>query len=192
MGGHISRSWAAGSKSQLVVRWDGSKWEYSTTQAFVKNNCLVLQPSIHTGGWEWYRLIVFSEGDLRGVLHDLDKGSGLEVLTKRTIEGELVRENLVITASGLLGGLTEYQAEALAIALRNGYYSIPKKVTTEDISRKLGVSRSTYEEHLRKAESKVLTAIEPFIFKSELRRQKTLESPAKTLSATTGSGLIDA
>jgi predicted DNA binding protein len=173
MGGRVSRSSITDSKCQLVVRWSGVAWEYSTSRAFVRNNSLLLQPTIHTEGWEWYRAIAFSEEDLKGVLQDLDQNSTLEVLTKRAVEGALVRENLVITASGLLGGLTGFQAEALIVALKNGYYSIPKRVTTEDISQKLGISRPTYEEHLRKAESKVLTSMEPFIYSSARMRRKT-------------------
>lgn len=36
-------------------------------------------------------------------------------------------------------------------------------MTTDEIARKLGLPRTTYEEHLRKAECKALNALAPFI-----------------------------
>jgi predicted DNA binding protein len=59
--------------------------------------------------------------------------------------------------------LTEKQVDALMAALDNGYYEVPKKKTAEEIARKYGVPRTTYEEHVRKAESKIFRAIAPYI-----------------------------
>jgi predicted DNA-binding protein (UPF0251 family) len=36
-------------------------------------------------------------------------------------------------------------------------------VGTEDVARTAGVSRSTYEEHLRKAENRVMDALVPYL-----------------------------
>ena len=52
--------------------------------------------------------------------------------------------------------LTGKQIEALSKEYDYGYYSTPRRITTESISATLGISRSTYEEHLRKAENKVI------------------------------------
>jgi hypothetical protein len=40
---------------------------------------------------------------------------------------------------------------------------VPKRVTTDEIAERLGVPRTTYEEHLRKAEGKVLRAVAPYL-----------------------------
>jgi predicted DNA binding protein len=47
--------------------------------------------------------------------------------------------------------------------VENGYYQVPKKVTTEEMASKLRLPRTTYEEHLRKAEGKVLRSMAPYI-----------------------------
>src|SRR5204863_7260530 len=39
----------------------------------------------------------------------------------------------------------------------------PREVTTENIARSLGVSRSTYEEHLRKAENRIVGNPIPYL-----------------------------
>ena len=57
----------------------------------------------------------------------------------------------------------------LVFALENGYYQVPKKVTTEEIASKLKLPRTTYEEHLRKAEGKVLRSMAPYISLSPAR-----------------------
>ena len=52
--------------------------------------------------------------------------------------------------------LTKQQKRALEIAIENGYYTYPRKIKLEKLAKLIGVSLSTYQEHLRKAESKIL------------------------------------
>jgi len=49
------------------------------------------------------------------------------------------------------------------VALELGYYQVPKKMTTKELARKHKVPRTTFEEHLRKAESKVLLTLALYI-----------------------------
>lgn len=55
--------------------------------------------------------------------------------------------------------LTEKQKQALRLAINEGYYHFPRHIDLEGLSKIIGVSRVTYQEHLRKAESKVLPGI---------------------------------
>lgn len=163
MGGHVVRKSLADSTVQLVISWDGTKYEYSTSRVFTKHNCLVLQPTIHAEGWEWYRLVAFSKRDLNGLFAELDLSGDVEVMSKKVVKDGTVRDDLLITTSDLLGNLTANQADALMVALDNGYYSVPKKATTESLAARMGVPRTTYEEHLRKAESKVMQSVAPYV-----------------------------
>jgi len=52
--------------------------------------------------------------------------------------------------------MTENQRDALELASKEGYYAYPRRIRLEDLSRISGISLSTFREHLRKAESKVL------------------------------------
>ena len=54
-------------------------------------------------------------------------------------------------------GMTERQSRALGTAQGLGYYAFPRKGRLSDVSRSLGVSRSTAAELLRRAEAKVVT-----------------------------------
>lgn len=53
--------------------------------------------------------------------------------------------------------LSEKQQEAIQVALRVGYYDIPREATTEDVALELDCATTTAAEHLRKAESQVFS-----------------------------------
>ncbi len=55
--------------------------------------------------------------------------------------------------------LTEKQQTVLLSAYKMGYYDIPRRVTTEEIAKKLGLVDSTVVEHLRKAEQRIIKQI---------------------------------
>jgi len=59
----------------------------------------------------------------------------------------------------LLSMLTDRQQEVFRTAVELGYYEIPRHATHEDIADRLGCAPSTVDEHLRKAESRVLSAL---------------------------------
>ncbi|MFH1587951.1 MAG: helix-turn-helix domain-containing protein [Candidatus Diapherotrites archaeon] len=52
--------------------------------------------------------------------------------------------------------LTEKQKKTVLTAYKNGYYEYPKKTTIESLARQLKLGASTAQEHLRKAEQKLL------------------------------------
>ena len=59
----------------------------------------------------------------------------------------------------VLSLLTDRQLEVFETAVEDGYYDIPRRATHEDIADDLGCAPSTVDEHLRKAESRILTSL---------------------------------
>jgi len=112
---------------------------------------------------EWYRVIAFSERDLRQLFKDLDKHCRVEVTSRRTIPNESIRDTLLVSTATLFGGLTAKQRRALLAALDQGYYYIPRKATAGKIAERLGMPRTSYVDHLRKAENKVLQAVGSYL-----------------------------
>ena len=51
---------------------------------------------------------------------------------------------------------TENQKQALNLAIKNGYYDYPRKISIQDLAKHLDLSFSTFHAHLRKAEQKIL------------------------------------
>lgn len=55
-------------------------------------------------------------------------------------------------------GLTDRQFDALAAAVESGYYDYPRSGTVEEVADRIDAAPSTASEHLRKAESAMMSA----------------------------------
>ena len=62
-------------------------------------------------------------------------------------------------AESLLSKLTVKQRQALLTAFALGYYDVPRRISSEGLSRHLDADKSTIVEHLRKAERKLIDRI---------------------------------
>jgi hypothetical protein len=59
----------------------------------------------------------------------------------------------------LLKVLTDKQRQIIIQAKKNGYYQYPRRINTQELSEKLGISKATTVEHLRKAEMRLMSNI---------------------------------
>lgn len=69
------------------------------------------------------------------------------------------REAVHMSVLNMLPKLSSQQKRAMEIAIQNGYYSYPKKSKMQDLAKIMGISYSTYQQHLKVAESKLLPAL---------------------------------
>ncbi len=53
--------------------------------------------------------------------------------------------------------MTPKQENAVRLALENGYYEIPRKISIDELSRLSGASRSSFDVTLRTAEKKIIS-----------------------------------
>ncbi|HEX2169848.1 MAG TPA: helix-turn-helix domain-containing protein [Nitrososphaera sp.] len=61
--------------------------------------------------------------------------------------------------ASLLSKLTRRQRQMLLTAYALGYYDVPRRISSDELSRHLKVDKSTIVEHLRKAERKLIGSI---------------------------------
>ena len=134
-----------------------------TLPTIEKQNCLNLQPMIYSGGWEWYHVTAFSDRDVKNLFKDLEKHCTVEVTSRKAISEDSIHNNLLITTRSLFGDLTSKQVNALVTALDHGYYNFPRGKTAEEIALKLGVPRTSFTDHLRKAQNKVIHAVGAYV-----------------------------
>lgn len=59
----------------------------------------------------------------------------------------------------VLASLTDRQREVLVAAKRLGYYDYPRRMNAEELSKRVGVSKATLVEHLRKAEGRLMKSL---------------------------------
>lgn len=125
--------------------------------------CMHLEPIEYNKGMEKRRLISFEEEKLGPLFSRLDAVGENRVILKRDLKPKNIRDLFTVSLSSLFGRLTSLQYSALRDALNHGYYDIPRRVPVRKISESRGVPRSTFEEHLHKAENKVMKSVAPYL-----------------------------
>ncbi|MFT4923464.1 MAG: putative DNA binding protein [Haloarculaceae archaeon] len=137
--------------------------EASIVDRFEEHNCLYQSPTIYRQGWEHYTVVAFDGDDVRKLLADLRSDREIELLSKTSISETQIPHSMLAPASQLFEDLTDRQLAALQLALERGYYEQPRKSSLRELAEQTAVARSTYEEHLRKAENKLLTNAGQFL-----------------------------
>lgn len=139
-----------------VPRWD------SITELFAELGLHYRTGTEITGGYERWVLYLDAEDDLSTVI-DAVEARGNEVELVRQLEMHEVDAAPRFETAGVLHDLTPRQREALAAAIRAGYYGHEKDAGVEDIAAELGVSTTTAWEHLARAEGKVMDDFGEFL-----------------------------
>lgn len=137
--------------------------ENSIVERFEAHNCLYQPPTVHRNGWEEYQLIAFDEADFAAVYTDLEADREIEVLSKGRVAESHLPHNMLAPVDRLFETLTDRQLAALRIALENGYYEQPRRCSVSDLAERTTVARATFEEHLRKAENKLISNAGEFV-----------------------------
>jgi predicted DNA binding protein len=116
----------------------------------------IIRPSpviINKKGFHIWDLASFNRKVLERVLEFAEKKLGGEIISFR----EEKINNISFTK--LLPDLTKNQKNALGFAINNGYYNYPKKIKMEDLAKKMKISYSTFQAHLKKAEGKIIPSV---------------------------------
>jgi len=122
------------------------------------------EPVIYQGGWEHYRIITHDQANIARFVQRLGRSGGkVELLSLRPFRLHGVAQDTLLTSSSVLAGLTDKQVRVLLEACLQGYFEEPSKVDLDTLAKRNGLSRSTYGEHLRKAQAKLMANLSPTI-----------------------------
>ena len=97
--------------------------------------------------------VIFARFD-RSNVDDFD----VTVDSKRTINVP-VSGSPLLRAEQFVPDLSPRQHEVILAAWERGYYEIPREVTTAELAESFGLDRRTVENHIRRAEQKLVNAI---------------------------------
>lgn len=112
--------------------------------------CTILWPAVYRDGWEHYTLLAPSDARLHTLVRRL--GHFGETVLEAASDVPAGSVGATVPVADLAAGLTKRQLEALRLAVRAGYYEVPRRVEARELAAQVGLGRSTFEEHLRKAE----------------------------------------
>lgn len=128
-----------------------------------RHNCLLLPPLRYAGGAKFCRVLALDPAALTACYRDLiEDGFSVTVERKREIE-TVTHDAPLLTLDGVLPDLSPRQREVFSTANDRGYYEIPRETTTEAIAEAVGIERRTAEEHLRRAENKLVAALIDYV-----------------------------
>jgi DNA-binding CsgD family transcriptional regulator len=96
--------------------------------------------------------MVGKENEIKKLLHYANKwgDNSFKILGLTSIDAK---------GESLLSKLTPRQRQMLLAAYALGYYDVPRRISSDDLSMHLDLDKSTVVEHLRKAERKLIGAI---------------------------------
>lgn len=125
-----------------------------------RHGCLLVPPLRYARGAKLCRVLALDPADLTTLYRDLLEERTVTVESKRSIDDPTV-ETPTTRANVGPSQLSPRQRDALAVAVERGYYELPRETTTAEIATELEVGRRTAEEHLRRAERKIMQSLVP-------------------------------
>ncbi len=152
-----------GTDTSILVMKHKPMKDGPSVRLLYKFSCLPIYPYVFHRGWLMINAIALDDYRLPQMFSHLRKLSDLKIDGQAKMNLDLLRENFMIPMSEIVSNLTPKQAESLLVAIKHGYYQVPRKSRFEDISRAIKIPRTTYEEHVRKAESKVVNSVGPYL-----------------------------
>jgi predicted DNA binding protein len=124
---------------------------------------LVIPPIAYEKGWEYIRVIAFRHEGITKLLARLkEDGFNVEILRKTPFDG-YIASSLTLSTDTLFSSLTDKQMDALLTAYAQGYFRFPRGSDLQTIASKEKIGRTTFLEHLKKGENKIITALIPHI-----------------------------
>lgn len=138
----------------LVVEMDSTG---GLRQAFRQRGYLHLGPTDHRRGIERRTLLTARpHQDILADLADLSSTHDAEVTVRRF--GPLSNASTSVRTPDR-SSLSVRQREAFELARERGYFEYPRRTTAGELADELDVTKSTFLEHLHKAENKLLETI---------------------------------
>ncbi len=121
-----------------------------------------VKPTVnHFDGHEYWEVASWDRKVIEQFIKELEKHMDICIILK--LEQAHLKE---VRFPQLMPQLSENQKKILEIAYKHGFYNYPKKKSIKDLAKIAKLSVSTFQEHLRKAEIKIL----PLIIEEQVKK----------------------
>lgn len=201
--GAVASEWRADPRIRNVTQlYEGARGtrfrvtyarDHSLYPLIVQQTLLSLGTVTVTGGTEYYTLLG-EPAEVEGLLSLLNQHGTTRVQSVRGGAEPLDAKQPDFTTS-LAHVLTQKQLEALVLAHTQGYYNWPRFQSASELAVRVGLSSAAFLDHLRRAESKALTAVLDNLMTTDperiqaLRSRFTASAPAKPIGLASGAAL---
>jgi hypothetical protein len=127
------------------------------------HNMLLLMPVSYEAGWEFFHAIAFRHRDFKLFMEAVQRlPCELVLIRKATVDGN-IGGSVPVSVNDLFGDLTGKQVETLLMSYFMGYFSFPRKASVVKIASAKNIPRTTFQEHLTKAENKLVASLVPYL-----------------------------
>jgi predicted DNA binding protein len=162
-GSRILRKTSDGKSYQFLIMTCACERRGSTLDLIMGSDCLYVPPIKFQGGWETYHVVTFDNGAAGRLLEKFGSKGKAEIESQKQIDIGTFDQSSVMPLVNPLSSLTSMQLNALATSMAFGYYRQPRRTSTGKIAAALKVPRTTFQDHRKKAESKLMTALTPYV-----------------------------
>ena len=131
-----------------------SKLSHMPSQSYLKKVFHITPVEVDETGTETWEVGGWERKDIREFIEKIKENTyKLDYFKILKIEKTKLQE---IYFPKIMPLMTLNQKKALEIAIENNYYDYPRSVELKDLAKIMGISLSTYRQHLRLAEKRVL------------------------------------
>jgi predicted DNA binding protein len=124
---------------------------------------LVINPVMFARGWQYHRIVVLHHDHINKVFSKFEEACFVPWMLRKVPFRGFSESQMTIATETLFADLTEKQVNAVLTAYAYGYFKRPRDADVQTIADKIGLSRTTFQEHLKKGENKIMKAIIPHI-----------------------------
>jgi predicted DNA binding protein len=150
-----------GELSALVMFDHQSKG--SSVNMVAKCGCFLIFPMVIIAGREYFHILGFDKGASTRLLKTFRAEGNARIEKERRINFEISGLSSIMPLINPISDMTSKQIAALAMSMRYGYYELPRHTSTGKIASALNVPRTTFQDHRKKAETKLMNALAPYI-----------------------------
>lgn len=134
-----------------------------------EHGCWIVPPVTYRGGWETHRIISSDNDSIRKLVVEIKKTGKVKLLSKRPRNQLDMIRDIGVVPVHFFEGLTDRQVHTLVVAYENGLLNVPALNKMERVAPREGISRSTFGEHLRKAQFQIMKNSYPLLKLRDVR-----------------------